>query len=142
MLDASAGIAVALDRPEGRAIGRVLGSVQEVLAPSLYTFETANAVWKHQMAGGLDPVRAAAAFRAAQGLVDKFVDDEGVVASALVDAAKLGHPAYDLVYTALARQAGAYLCTLDQRLEVLAGELGVPVVKTAHWPSAGDQSAD
>ena len=47
---------------------------------------------------------------------------------ALIEAIRLDHPVYDLLYLVLARREGATLFTLDQKLQNLCLDNGVNCV--------------
>ena len=127
VLDASAGIAVALDRPQGTAVSGALGAADIVFAPHLYLTEVANVVWKYIMQGQYGSQDALTITALAESLVDQFCDDSEILPTALTDAVELRHPVYDLLYLSLAKSVGAHLCTLDKRLANLATQTGVVV---------------
>lgn len=106
-----------------------IDSADEVIAPSLFAVEVANALWKHVRAGGMAGAEAVAKLRAAMSLCDR-IEAVGVdaAAAALEGAVREGNPVHDLVYLNLAESEDARLATADSRLAALAAARGVEVV--------------
>ena len=128
VLDASAGVAIAANQPAGLMLEPSLVAAGIVCAPGLYRVEVASAAWKHVRAGLASQDTALALHARAVELVDTFFDDTALVRAALLEAIRLNHPVYDMVYLALARRTGASLCTLDRRLTKIAGQIGLEVI--------------
>ncbi len=64
----------------------------------------------------------------ATSLVDEFYRTEDLLREALMEAMRLDHPVYDMLYFVLARREGATLFTLDQKLQSLCADNGVDCV--------------
>jgi predicted nucleic acid-binding protein len=67
----------------------------------------------------------------ADGVI-RLVDDERVIAPALLLAMSLQHKVPDCVYLALAEREGAGIATADDRLARLARSRGVDVLQVPH----------
>ena len=61
-------------------------------------------------------------------MVDEFCGTKDLLREALIEAIRLDHPVYDLLYLVLARREGATLFTLDQKLQNLCLDNGVNCV--------------
>lgn len=86
------------------------------LAPELLIAECANILWKKVQRAELLPEEARMASRLLERSGISFVSMRGMLEQATELAIVLSHPAYDCVYLAAARQAGARFVTADQRL--------------------------
>ena len=130
VLDASAAVRIVVGPPP-EGIVTVLESADEVIAPSLFTEEVPNALWKYVHAGVLTSSDAIARVRTALSFCDTFVpvsNDDSLSKEAFNEACRLDHPFYDLLYLVTARRNAAVLATCDRRLATLASSQGVPVL--------------
>ena len=118
-----------LGRPQAEAVIALLEGAEVVMAPSLTCSEIANSLWKYVRSGELSSDSAISLHETALELVDVLVPDRDLVTEALVEAARQGHPVYDLCYVVLARRHGAALITLDRRLAALAERMSIPVTQ-------------
>jgi predicted nucleic acid-binding protein len=125
VIDASAALRLAQGQTAAKA---AIEEASEVVAPTLFLPEVANGLWKYVRAGQLDAAGATAKLRAAIALCDRIEPaDADSTATALCEAARTGHPVYDLIYLGLAQREGAALATADTCLAKLAAAEGVPV---------------
>ena len=127
VLDASAAVRVVLGGERAGALLDALEAASAVTAPALLVSEVANAFWKYHRAGALSVEEALAHHAEAVNLVDELTPDSELITEALAEAARRGHPVYDLLYAVLARRRGAAVLTLDERLAGLLGAMEVPV---------------
>ena len=96
------------------AAGLLDGSC-DLHAPRLLASEIANLLWRKVLKGFLDEYEAV---RLAAGLLAmplKWSDDQALCLEALRIAVKLGHPAFDCMYLALALRIGGTVVTADKR---------------------------
>jgi len=77
VLDANAGIEIALDLPRAQQFLSLVESAEKVITSSLYRAEVANVIWKYVKAGLVPKNVASEKLELAQGLVDEFVDCSG-----------------------------------------------------------------
>jgi predicted nucleic acid-binding protein len=128
VLDASAGLAVALGHEAAMPLLDHLESASLVVAPDLYATEVANGLWKYVAAGQVTLDEASERLAIAMKLPDRLVSSEALVQEALREASLRKHPVYDLCYAILARREGAAVITLDKRLRKLLQAMHVAVV--------------
>ncbi len=128
ILDASAGIEIALDKENAAKFHAKLENATTVISSDLYKVETANVIWKYFKANLLNKEEALRILRFCDELIDEYVDIASNNEEALVESMRLNHPAYDLLYLTLARRRGGILLTLDKKLIKLAIENGVDVI--------------
>ena len=128
VLDCNAAFAMVRGTQEGKALEALLLKGEGIAAPAFLKVELVNVLWKSVRAGMVDQCETDAAAAAATALVEKFFDDGELVAEALSEAVRLGHPVYDMLYFVLARRLGATLFTLDRKLQGLCAENGVNCV--------------
>ncbi|MDR1634165.1 MAG: type II toxin-antitoxin system VapC family toxin [Bifidobacteriaceae bacterium] len=127
VLDASAALRVAQGSADGRA---ALDAADEVIAPSLFAAEVANALWKYVRAGQLSADEALGMLHDAVAACDRLEPIDSAAAAAALQAAGDGpHPIYDWLYLNLARDRGATLVTADTRLAALARSKAVNVAQ-------------
>ncbi len=105
-------------------------------APRLMLTEAASALRRKTAESALDPLVASQALDAllqavADGVV-RLIDDERVVAQALLLALSLEHKLPDCLYLAIAEREGAAIATADLKLARLARNRGVRVFEVPH----------
>jgi len=130
VLDASAAVRIVVG-PRPEEIVTALESAEDVIAPSLFAEEAANALWKYVHTGVLAPSDAVRRVRTALSLPNRLLpvsNDESFLAEVFNEACRVDHPVYDLIYFVTARRNGATLATCDHRLAALASSHGVPVI--------------
>ncbi len=113
VIDASVALKWVLDEPGREDALRLLD--EELIAPSLWLLEAANALWRRTQRGELTPEQARerlAALNTAPVATLPLEDD-------LLEAARLAeqlrHPVYDCLYLALALREKTYVVTADRR---------------------------
>jgi predicted nucleic acid-binding protein len=131
VLDSNVVVALVTKDERAAAVGRqmqTLGGEGEVLhAPSLLSYEVANALTRKVVAGELDLADAETAWRQITAMPIVLHDlDDGPEAIGI--ALKLRREsAYDASYVALAQELDADLLTLDGPLARNAASAGLPV---------------
>lgn len=93
---------------------------EDLIAPSLWLVEAANALWKRAARGELSVEQAqerlSELFNAPVTTIP--IEEDLMVASKL--AHRLGHPVYDCLYLALALREGTHVVTADRRFWTMA----------------------
>jgi predicted nucleic acid-binding protein len=125
VLDASAGLEVALSRENSVTIGNTLEKAAKVITSELYQAETANALWKYYAAGLLTREEALKRLRYCDDLIDEYIHISENNEESLVEGIRLKHPVYDLLYLTIARRNGAVLLTQDKKLKKIAQKNGI-----------------
>ena len=128
VLDASAGIEIALDRSKAALFNSEILSSERVISSDLYKIEVANVIWKYVRANLLEKSKANKTLQLAQSLVDEFIDISENNEEAMNESFRLSHSTYDLLYFTLARRYSSKLLTLDKRLKELAEVNGIEVL--------------
>jgi predicted nucleic acid-binding protein len=128
VIDAGAGIEIALDRAKAAFFSQKILSARKVITSDLYKAETANVIWKYVKANLLKKLYANRTLELAQGLVDEYIDIAENNEEAMNESIRIGHPTYDLLYFSLARRYGASLMTLDTKLKDIAEKSGIDVI--------------
>jgi predicted nucleic acid-binding protein len=90
--------------------------IHELCAPDLLTSECANILWKMAVRGDLDIDAAIRRAVALQDLTVTLEPMQSLLPAAVEMAIRLGHPAYDCFYLALASSGGCPLATADMKL--------------------------
>ncbi|MGO4448367.1 type II toxin-antitoxin system VapC family toxin [Phyllobacterium sp. TAF24] len=85
-------------------------------APDLLVAECANILWKKVQRNELVPDEARLAARLLQRADIELISMRGLLEEAAMLAILLGHPAYDCIYLALAKQRQCRFVTADERL--------------------------
>ena len=127
VLDASAALEIAFNRPIAKHYKELLLNADSVIAPELFQSEVTNCVWKYLEAGYIDEENAKITVATIFQFVDGFynaIDDSMEV---LHEALRLNLSTYDMFYFVLARHNAATLITCDQRLKNLAIDNGIAV---------------
>lgn len=136
VLDASAGMCIAMECPESRLLTSLMYEGEKTIAPELYVAEVAQALSKHVRGNLLPASEASMRLVRANSLVDELVPISGLINEVFSESLRLGHSSYDVFYFVLARRNAATMCTLDRRLQQLCLENGVNCVSCL---DAGDE---
>lgn len=128
VLDANAGIEIALDRENAAILNSFLHRADKVLTSDLYQAETANVIFKYVRSGLLSRDQAIEKLHFCDDLVDEFIDIAVNKEEALLESIHTNHSTYDLLYLTLARRTGARLLSLDRRLNTLATAMGLETI--------------
>jgi predicted nucleic acid-binding protein len=117
--DASAVAALLLDSgPDGQWVTQTVDS-GEIAAPALVTYETANVIRKHELAGQISPDQSAQAHADLLDLAIELWPYDLLAARAW--ELRLNLSIYDATYIALAELTDLTLITLDKRLAKAPG---------------------
>jgi predicted nucleic acid-binding protein len=87
-----------------------------LIAPDLAVAEVANAFWKKERLGQINPAERSAALAASLGVLNEIVATNELAQRALSLAHLLAHPVYDCFYVALTEARGGTLITANARL--------------------------
>jgi predicted nucleic acid-binding protein len=128
VLDASAAMRLVVGGAGREAVEVAVNEADEVISPTLFSVEVANALWKHVKVGDFDTASAKERLKTALGLCDRQQDVSELVIEALGEAARLNHPVYDMIYLVTARRLDADLATADKRLAKVATALGIKTI--------------
>ena len=113
VIDASVALKWVLDEPGKDAADALLD--EELIAPSLWLLEAANALWRRAQRGeisGQEAKERLAELYNAPVATSAIADD----LTAAADLANiLGHPVYDCLYLAMAIRENTYVVTADAR---------------------------
>ena len=137
VLDASVAVRWVVEEEGSAEAAALLEREVAWIAPRLLLTEAASALRRKVVDKVLAPAAAGEALDAllqavADGIV-RLIDDERVIAPALLLAISLQHTVPDCLYLALAEREGAGIATADDRLTRLARRRGVDVLQV---PSA------
>lgn len=91
-------------------------------APDLLVAECANILWKKAQRNELTLEEAQLASRLLQQADIELIGMRGFLEEATRLAIQLGHPAYDCIYLAVAKQKQCVFVTADERLLRIVGE--------------------
>jgi predicted nucleic acid-binding protein len=88
---------------------------EELIAPSLWLVEAANALWRRTATGELTARQANARLSALLDAPVASLAMETLVTAALQLASAIDHPVYDCLYLALAIDRTTFVVTADRR---------------------------
>ena len=128
VLDASAGLELALNRSRSNEIASLLETSKRVYAPNFYKAELTNALWKYLRSGQMKKVDAKEALRIGLGLIDEYLDILDYTDEVLSESVRLDHSAYDVFYLVAARRTDSTLITFDRKFRSLAAREGLDTV--------------
>jgi len=127
VLDASAGIEIALSRHNAELYEMKIEKASKVMTSELYKAETANVLWKYNIAGLLNREELQKRLRYCDELIDEYINISENSEEALNEGMRMKHSVYDLLYLVIARRNGAILLTQDKKLKKIAKEAGVEI---------------
>lgn len=120
VVDASIGLKWVVEEADSVA-ARSVAARHELCTPSLFWSEAANALSVMARAGRLTPEGAALALRDLRSVRMRTEESASAAAEAALDLGlRLGHPAYDCFYLALALARDAVVLTADRRFAAAA----------------------
>jgi predicted nucleic acid-binding protein len=125
VVDASVALKWVVDEDGNAAADALLDS--DLIAPSLWRLEAANALWRLARRGEITLAEAAEKLAVLEDAPVVTVPLETDLARALALAHQLGHPVYDCLYLALAIREDTAVVTADRRF--LAALVGVPALR-------------
>lgn len=125
VIDSSAALELALGRAGGKKVADVLKKARLIVAPSLYLYEIANAMWKYYNFEALSIDVVQKTLVDCSELVNEIIPASLLFQEASEIACKIKHPVYDAAYLAACNHKKAGLLTLDQRLKKAATALGI-----------------
>ncbi len=125
VLDASAGIEIALTRKNFKNYMELLEKASKIITSDLYRAETANVLWKYCKADLITKKQAFQRLRFCDNLIDEYCSISLNNEEALGEGIRLNHSIYDLLYLTLARRNGAVLLTQDKTLKEIATQQGI-----------------
>jgi predicted nucleic acid-binding protein len=123
VIDASVAVKWVLNEPQTEAA--VTLRDEQLLAPTLWLAEAANALWRHVQLRELTAQQALARMSELEKAPVASLAMEPYVSAALELAARGNHPVYDCVYLAVALHHGLTLVTDDRRFAAAAARLGL-----------------
>jgi predicted nucleic acid-binding protein len=125
VLDASAGIEIALGRKKAKDLSLYLNDASQVISSDLYKAETGNVIWKYVQANLLGKEGSIQIYHFCRDMIDEYIDISKNIEEAINESIRLKHSTYDLLYLTLARRNGATLLSLDKKLNELAKHSGI-----------------
>lgn len=123
VVDASVALKWIFDEPGSAAATALRG--EDLLAPSLWLAEAANAVWRRSRLGDITAEDAVVYFTELANAPVLSVEMEPHLKQALSLAVEIGHPIYGCVYLALALHHETYVVTADRRFIAAADQAGL-----------------
>lgn len=129
VLDASAGIEIALDREKAEILSSILTQSSKVITSDLYKAETANVIYKYYKYKLISKEESFRTLKYCDSLIDEYIDISDNSEESLVESMRINHSTYDLLYFTIARRRGAILMTMDKKLNSLANENGIEIIK-------------
>lgn len=136
VLDASVAVRWVVEEEGSDEAAALLERELTWITPRLLLTEVASALRRKVADNALLPAVAGQSvdvlLQAVADGVIRLVDDERIIAQALLLAVSLQHKVPDCVYLALAEREGASIATADDRLARLARSRGVGVLQVPH----------
>ena len=119
VIDASAAVEVVMKRSGAAGLINRIMAAEKTIAPALYYAEVGNVFRKYVSGNHIDEAQGLACYRDAIQIVDEFAEIQVLIDEAVVEAIRLNHSVYDMLYLILARRNGAKLLTCDKKLQSL-----------------------
>ncbi|HEY5411414.1 MAG TPA: type II toxin-antitoxin system VapC family toxin [Caulobacteraceae bacterium] len=113
VIDASVALKWVLDEPGKETADALLE--EELIAPSLWLLEAANALWRRTQRGEISGEEAKERLMELYSapVTTTTIEDDLLAAADLANV--LGHPVYDCLYLAMAIRENTYVVTADSR---------------------------
>ncbi len=118
VIDASVALKWVLAEPDQAAADALLD--EDLIAPSLWLLEAANALWRRNLRGELSVAEARERLSELFNAPVTAIPIEEDLTAAAGLAQRLGHPVYDCLYLALAMREQTQVVTADRRFWAVA----------------------
>ena len=118
VIDASVALKWVLAEPGQAAADALLD--EDLIAPSLWLLEAANALWRRNLRGELSVAEARERLSELFNAPVTAIPIEEDLTAAAGLAQRLGHPVYDCLYLALALREQTQVVTADRRFWAVA----------------------
>lgn len=118
VIDASVALKWVLAEPGQAAADALLD--EDLIAPSLWLLEAANALWRRNLRGELSVAEARERLSELFNAPVTAIPIEEDLTAAAGLAQRLGHPVYDCLYLALAMREQTQVVTADRRFWAVA----------------------
>ena len=115
VVDASVAVKWAIAEVNSASAAALFLTDHELMAPELLGVEAANALWSNGRRKIIDIDQMDGFLARLAKLIQTFVPDGSPIGDAAILSRLLGHPVFDWMYLGLARRAGGYLVTFDER---------------------------
>jgi len=120
VIDASVALKWVLDEPGKEAADALLE--EELIAPSLWLLEAANALWRRTQRGEINDQEAKERLTELYNapVTTTTIEDDLLAAADLANV--LGHPVSDCLYLAMAIRENTFVVTADSRFHAAVGK--------------------
>ena len=130
VLDASVAANIVLQAQAAAGLIAELEQAQLVLTPTLLHSAIANTLWQQVRFGQLGHDDAIGLYHDGVALVNEFVPDHELAVQALSLATTHQHPAYDMLFVALAQRFGCTLLMVDSKLIATVRKIDATMVRS------------
>ena len=127
ILDASAAVEIALNRPKSTSLSDLLIQGEWIIAPDLFVSEVSNTFWKYHKFENLPIEICEKTLDMTLSLVDDFVKSYTLYKEAFAFACMTQHSVYDMLYLVLTRRHNGILITVDLQLIQVADKYSIRV---------------
>ena len=128
VLDASAAVAISLNRTDIAELSEHIEQADLLLAPDIYISEVTNVFWKYHQFNNLSLEICREALEDSMQLIDDYIEATSLYQEAFAFACQSKHSVYDSLYIVLARRKNARLLTLDKKMKSLARSHSIDVL--------------
>lgn len=125
VIDASAAVAIALNRPESARLTKFVQQADWLIAPDIYISEVTNTYWKYHQFEDLPIDHCEYLLEKTIDLVDDIIDSKSLYAEAFALSCQSGHAVYDVMYLISARRYNGTLLTVDKKLKKTAAKYAI-----------------
>jgi predicted nucleic acid-binding protein len=125
VLDASAAIELALEKPDADYFRNILSKSDLVIVPDTFPSEITNVFWKYHSFSNLSIEICQSGIRYCLGLIDDFINTKALCSEVFSESIGVKHSTYDLFYLITARRNNGTLLTKDAQLISIAKSLKI-----------------
>ena len=130
VIDASAAIAIALDKELASHFQEIIKEADVVLAPDTFPSEVTIVFWKYARFSDFPIDKCQSGISFCLDLVDDYVSVRNLCHEAFSESIRSKHSAYDIFYLIVARRSDALVLTRDRGMIGAAMQLGLKVAET------------
>ena len=128
VLDASAAVAVALNKSINEETILILKNSEYIIAPDIFVSEVTNTFWKYHQFDDLPVLECEFLLNNTLKLVDEIIESKTLYKEAFAFSCQVGHSIYDILYLITARRHNALLLSLDVKLNKIAKKHSIKTI--------------
>jgi predicted nucleic acid-binding protein len=129
ILDASGAVEASLEKEKGKQILNLLKTADVTISPDTFISEVTNVFWKYRKFSQFTDEICLKGIEFCINLIDDFISSNDLWRESYFEGIKNQSSTYDMFYLVTARRNGGMLISMDKKLNSIAEQSGVKIIK-------------